>query len=136
MTEVESGCPCSQLHLVLATCCKRFGSINILQHGLRHFVPDPAPCYTYNFWFYNRCNIKKKCRVACASKNAARQSQKTQGFCVAYFATLSDEKRSRSKIFYCSYGLKNHAFENLKGSNVRNFLGFRKLTCSCGFRRS
>ena len=28
-----------------------------------------------------------------------RQSQKTQGFCVADFATLSDETRSRSKIF-------------------------------------
>ena len=27
------------------------------------------------------------------------QSQKTQGFCVADFATLSDETRSRSKIF-------------------------------------
>ena len=29
----------------------------------------------------------------------AIQSQKTQGFCVADFATLSDETRSRSKIF-------------------------------------
>ena len=27
------------------------------------------------------------------------QSQKTQGFCVADFETLSDERRSRSKIF-------------------------------------
>ena len=27
------------------------------------------------------------------------QSQKTQGFCVADFATLSDERKSRSKIF-------------------------------------
>ena len=32
------------------------------------------------------------------------QSQKTQGFCVADFATLSDERRSRSKIFDCLYG--------------------------------
>ena len=28
----------------------------------------------------------------------ANQSQKTQGFCLTDFATLSDERRSRSKI--------------------------------------
>ena len=32
------------------------------------------------------------------TETGALQSQKTQGFCVADFATLSDEKRSRSKI--------------------------------------
>ena len=32
-------------------------------------------------------------------RSTAIQSQKTQGFCVADFATLSDERRSRSKIF-------------------------------------
>ena len=31
------------------------------------------------------------------------QSQKTQGFCVADFATLSDEGRVR-KFFHCLYG--------------------------------
>ena len=31
------------------------------------------------------------------------------------------------KFFHCLYEYKNLAFENLKGSNVRNFLGFRKL---------
>ena len=30
--------------------------------------------------------------------NPINQSQKTQGFCVADFVTLSDEGRSRSKI--------------------------------------
>ena len=60
------------------------------------------------------------------------QSQKTQGFCVADFATLSDERRSRSKIFPLFIWIKNLAFENLKGSNVRNFLGFRKLSKSYG----
>ena len=30
---------------------------------------------------------------------ASCQSQKTQSFCLADFATLSDERRSRSKIF-------------------------------------
>ena len=58
---------------------------------------------------------------------AIEQSQKTQGFCVADFATLSDETRSRSKIFPLFIWIKNLAFENLKGSNVRNFLEFRKL---------
>ena len=56
------------------------------------------------------------------------QSQKTQAFCVADFATLSDERRSRSKIFLLFIWIKNLALENLKGSHVRNFLGFRKLT--------
>ena len=55
------------------------------------------------------------------------RSQKTLGFCVADFATLSDERRSRSKIFPLFIWIKKVAFENLKGSNVRNFLGFRKL---------
>ena len=32
------------------------------------------------------------------SQRETFQSQKTQGFCVADFATLSDERRSRSKI--------------------------------------
>ena len=55
------------------------------------------------------------------------QSQKTQGFCVADFATLSDETRSRSKIFPLFIWIKEPCVENLKGSNVQNFLGFRKL---------
>ena len=39
------------------------------------------------------------------------------------------------KFFYCSYGQKNLAFDNLKGSHVRNFLGFRKLyTGKCAAR--
>ena len=32
------------------------------------------------------------------NKKRRSQSQKTQGFCFADFATLSDERRSRSKI--------------------------------------
>ena len=55
------------------------------------------------------------------------QSQKTQGFCVANFATLSDERRSRSKVFLLFIWIENLAFKNLKGSLLRNFLGFRKL---------
>ena len=46
----------------------------------------------------------------------SNQSQKTQGFCVADFATLSDERRSRSKIF--------PQFIWIKESCVRKFEGF------------
>ena len=38
-------------------------------------------------------------RAICQRLVGLYQSQKTQGFCVADFATLSDERRSRSKIF-------------------------------------
>ena len=41
---------------------------------------------------------------------------------------LTKEGRVR-KFLHCLYGEKNLTFENLKGSNVRNFLGFRKLMC-------
>ena len=34
------------------------------------------------------------------------QSQKTQGFCVANFATPSDERRLRSKIFFTVHMVK------------------------------
>ena len=40
---------------------------------------------------------------------------------------LSDESRSRSKFFSYLVWIKNLAFENLKGSRVRKFLGFREL---------
>ena len=55
------------------------------------------------------------------------QSQKTQGFCVADFATLSDERRSRSKIFPLFIWIKEPCVRKFKGLEVRNFLGFRKL---------
>ena len=48
----------------------------------------------------------------------ASQSQKTQGFCVADFATLSDERRSRSKIF--------PQFIWIKEPCVRKFEGFER----------
>ena len=39
---------------------------------------------------------------------------------------LTKEGRVR-KYFYCLIWIKNPAFENLKGSHVRKFLGFHKL---------
>ena len=56
-----------------------------------------------------------------------KQSQKTQGFCVAEFATLSDERRSRSKIFLLFIWIKEPCIRKFEGPHVRNFLGFRKL---------
>ena len=58
------------------------------------------------------------------------QSQKTKGFCVAHFATLSDERGSRSKIFQLFDTDKGTLCSNLKleGSQVRKSLGFCKLS--------
>ena len=48
-----------------------------------------------------------------------KQSQKTQGFCVADFVTLSDERKSRSKIF--------PLFIWIKEPCVRKFEGLERL---------
>ena len=48
-----------------------------------------------------------------------KQSQKTQRFCVAHFATLSDDRSSRSKIF--------PLFIWIKEPCVRKFKGFQRL---------
>ena len=52
------------------------------------------------------------------------QSQKTQGFCVANFATLSDERISHSKIVKLFHMEKNLAFKNLKGCTLENSWDF------------
>ena len=43
------------------------------------------------------------------------QSQKTQGFCVADFVTLSDERRSRSKIFLLFIWIKEPCVRKSEG---------------------
>ena len=53
--------------------------------------------------------------------SAVIQSQKTQGFCVADFATLSDERRSGSKIFPLFIWIKElcvRKFERLERSKL------------------
>ena len=50
-----------------------------------------------------------------------------QGFCVADFAMLSDERRSHLKIFRLFIWINEICVQNLKGSNIRNFLGLHKL---------
>ena len=52
-------------------------------------------------------------------------SQKIQGFCVADFATLSDERRSRSKIvllFNVEKNLRVRKFEGLTRSKILRIL--------------
>ena len=56
-----------------------------------------------------------------------QQSQKTQGFCVADFATLSDERRSRSKIFPLFIWIKEPCVRKFEGLKRSKLLGFRKL---------
>ena len=51
------------------------------------------------------------------------QSQKTQGFCAADFATLSDERRSRSKIFPVFIWIKEPCVRNFEGLERSKLLG-------------
>ena len=51
------------------------------------------------------------------------QSQKTQGFCVADFATLSDERKSRSKIFPLFIWMKEPCVRKFEGLARSKLLG-------------
>ena len=51
------------------------------------------------------------------------QSQKTQGFYVADFATLSDERRSLSKIFLLFIWIKEHCVRKFEGLARSKLLG-------------
>ena len=51
------------------------------------------------------------------------QSQKTQGFCVADFATLSDERRSSSKIFRLFIWIKEPCVRKFEGLERSKLLG-------------
>ena len=51
------------------------------------------------------------------------QSQKIQGFCVAYFATLSDERRSRSKLFPLFIWIKEPCVRKFEGLERSKLLG-------------
>ena len=51
------------------------------------------------------------------------QSQKTQGFCVADFATLSDKRRSRSKIFPLFIWIKEPCVRKFEGLERSKLLG-------------
>ena len=51
------------------------------------------------------------------------QSHKTQGFCVADFATLSDGRRSRSKIFPLFIWIKEPCVRKFEGLERSKHLG-------------
>ena len=51
------------------------------------------------------------------------QSQKTRGFCVADFATLSDDRISRSKIFYRLRSIKEPCVRKVEGLTRSKILG-------------
>ena len=51
------------------------------------------------------------------------QSQKIEGFCVANFATLSDERRSRSKIFPLFTWIKEPCVRKFEGLERSKLLG-------------
>ena len=57
------------------------------------------------------------------------QSQKTQGFCVADFATLSDETRSRSKIFTLFIWIKEPCVQKFEGLERSKLLGISQTKC-------
>ena len=71
------------------------------------------------------------------------QSQKTQGFSVADFATLSDERRSRSKISILFIWTKEPFVRKFEGLKRSKLLGISQTTlflcifasfkCGCGF---
>ena len=62
VTEIEGGCTCSQVSPLSAACCKKFNSINILQHCPSDFVAEPTSGHMHvTFWSHNPCNIKKNC---------------------------------------------------------------------------
>ena len=62
------------------------------------------------------------------------QSQKTQGFCVADFATLSDERRSRSKIFVLFIWIKDPCVRKFEGLARSKLLGISQTELSWFFR--
>ena len=64
-TDVKGGCTCSQVPSISATCCKKFNVPTILLQNVT--LPTCAI-----FWFYNPCNITKKCCVSSARKNVQR----------------------------------------------------------------
>ena len=59
-TVVEGDCKCSQLPPISATCCKRFNSMNILQHRFSDFVTEAAPGYTCNILVSRSLQHQKK----------------------------------------------------------------------------
>ena len=71
---------CSQLPPMSATCCKKFNSMNILQHCPHSFVAESSPGYMCNVMVSLSMQHKKEVWFACASEDVATAllTQETQ----------------------------------------------------------
>ena len=76
--------------------------LNYPKNTLPLFTKDPKN-YTFRKNKIRKNTLKNTIDFAKVKHNMIIQSQKTQGFCVADFAMLSDERRSRSKNFPTVY---------------------------------
>ena len=72
---------------------------------------------------HKKDNIWKKFYPYSSVCSLTLKSQKTQGFCVADFATLSDEIRSRSKIFPLFICIKEPCLRKFEGLERSKRLG-------------
>ena len=84
------------------------------------------------FWRFNAKVVHLRCLSALKIFHLPTvQSQKTQGFCVADFATLSDERRSRSKIFCYLILIKEPCARKCGGLARSKLLGISKTMLLC-----
>ena len=68
------------------------------------------------------------------SLRSPSQSQKTQGFCVADFATLCDETRSRSKLFPLFIWIKEPCVRTFEGLERSKLLGISETKVKFMYR--
>ena len=72
--------------------------------------------------------IKESATTLSNSLLCTTQSQKTQGCCVTDFATLSDERRSHSKIFPLFIWIKEPCVRKFEGLERSKLLGISQTT--------
>ena len=97
---------------------------------LRHVFEDGIITQNYrpdggksiHFWKALRTE-NTKIIIIDATGEAIAQSQKTQGFCVADFATLSGERRPRSKNFPLFIWIKEPCVRKFEGLERSKLLG-------------
>ena len=87
--------------------CRRGVSDSKSRHFFWHLAARFFQLFNANYRWYYETN----------------QSQKTQGFCVADFAMLSDERMSRSKIFLLFIWIKEPCVRKFEGLARSKLLG-------------
>ena len=100
-----------------------------------HLIVEKCYLPHAKFYRYFRFNLQSSAQRTVPSKAMCfrsvrttgilflTQSQKTQGFCAADFATLSDERRSRSKIFPLYIWIKEPCVRKFEGLERSKRLG-------------